>query len=366
MKYSLIKLVIASATATIIALPTTASAVEVTGDALNIYAKVMVSIDYADNDRVAPNNINGLSISSNSSRLGFKGEHKIENGMSVFYKYENGLSIDSGTGKWVSRNAYVGFKGKFGRILIGHHDSPFKLVGTKWDMFSNTVGDRRAILGASATAGNKMNQRGKNAVLYTNHFGPVQLQAMYATDAQESTAGELDNTDNDMASIALVYNEGPLRIAASAEEWSNLDTDKSAATIEGVNGARISMQYTIGTSKLGVIAETISVDNIAVTAHLERDVYGFNASHKMGNNTIKLQYIVADDYKGISNSGASHLALGAFKKLDKHTQIYLAYAATDNDANAQYQGVDGGHGDEVKTDLGGSPNALSAGMVFKF
>lgn len=42
------------------------------------------------------------------------------------------------------------------------------------------------------------------------------------------------------------------------------------------------------------------------------------------------------------------------------------YTQTDNDDNANYQGVDGGHGDEVRTDLGGSPSAFSLGLVFKF
>ena len=55
-----------------------------------------------------------------------------------------------------------------------------------------------------------------------------------------------------------------------------------------------------------------------------------------------------------------------FHKLDKKAQVYLAYGATDNDANAQFQAVDGGHGDEVKTVNGGNPSALTLGMIYKF
>lgn len=79
-----------------------------------------------------------------------------------------------------------------------------------------------------------------------------------------------------------------------------------------------------------------------------------------------MQYMVADDYKGQADSGATQLALGIFNKLDKVTQIYAVYTNTDNDANAEYQGIDGGHGDELTTGLGGSPSALSVGIVYKF
>ncbi|MCW8829128.1 MAG: hypothetical protein OQK94_08740 [Gammaproteobacteria bacterium] len=39
---------------------------------------------------------------------------------------------------------------------------------------------------------------------------------------------------------------------------------------------------------------------------------------------------------------------------------------TDNDDNAEYQGIDGGHGDELETELGGTPSSLSVGAIYKF
>ena len=52
--------------------------------------------------------------------------------------------------------------------------------------------------------------------------------------------------------------------------------------------------------------------------------------------------------------------------MDKATQVYAAFTMTDNDSNAEYQGIDGGHGDELTTDPGGSPMAISVGAVYKF
>ncbi len=353
MKISLINLAVVSA----FIVPVSANAVEVAGDALNVYGKVHLSIDQSDNDKASPDDVSGLNVSSNSSRLGFKGKHKMDNGMAAFYKYESTMELDQGAGSWLSRNAYLGLKGSFGSLLAGHRDTPFKDVGSKWGMFGDSVADRRAILGASAIKGNKMNNRAKNAIMYSNTFGPVQLKAMYSTDAQDSNAGHQDNTNNDMTSVSLSYHGGPLRVAIAQESWSNL------SGFGGVDGLRVAAKYKAGATQVGAIYESLTADT---TAHMERDAYGVNASYKAGNNTFKLQYLVAGDYKGVSDSGGSQAAIGVYNKMDKQTQVYAVYVATSNDNNAQFQAVDGGHGDEVKTDLGGSPSALSVGMIYKF
>ena len=89
--------------------------------------------------------------------------------------------------------------------------------------------------------------------------------------------------------------------------------------------------------------------------------------YKISKQTdVRAQYMVADDYKNVDDSGATQLAIGVFNKLDKVTQVYAVYTSTDNDDNAQYQGIDGGHGDELETGLGGNPSALSVGIVYKF
>ena len=58
--------------------------------------------------------------------------------------------------------------------------------------------------------------------------------------------------------------------------------------------------------------------------------------------------------------------MAVFDKLDKQTDVYAAFGVTDNDNNARYNGVDGGHGDKVPTVLGGTPSAISAGFQFYF
>jgi len=361
------KTVLIAAMTAALAIPATSNAFEVIGKKLEIYGKIHVSVDASDNDKSGEDAQDDLSVSSNSSRLGFKGKHKIADGdMAVIYKLEQEVNVSSKGGEFATRNAYVGLKGSFGKVIVGHHDTPFKDVASKWGVFGDSVGERRSILGASATKGNKMNQRGRNAIMYSNKFNNLKVSAMYSADSldenadEDSTAGVQDNNDLDMKSIGIMYmgKDVPFYLGAAYEDWSNLDG------LGEVDGFRVMGGYKFGFGKVGVIYESISSSD---HEEIDRKAYGVNGVFKMGSGLdLRAQVLVADDNAADDDSGATRTSLGVFKKLDKQTQVYAAYGATDNDANAKYQGVDGGHGDEVKTEEGANPSAFSLGLVYKF
>ena len=335
------------------------SAAEVAGDALSIYGKLHLSIDASDKDDGSATASN-TSISSNSSRLGFKGKHDLNNGMAVIWQVETEVDPVSTGMDLASRNSFAGLKGNFGTVILGHHDTPFKAVGGNWDLFGDTIGDRRAILGASHDDNNKLNNRGKNALMYSNSFGSIELQAMYSTDGEDSANGVVDNNNNDMTSLALMYKEGPLSLAVAQESW------KSLSTFGGVDGTRVAAGYVFGEARVGAIYETTK-GTAGTSDQWSRDVMGVNAAYKMmADTTLKLQYLSAGDSDVGVDTGATMTTVGLSRKMDKQTELYLAYTATKNDTNAKFQAVDGGHGDEVKTIDGGSPSAFSAGMVYKF
>ena len=99
----------------------------------------------------------------------------------------------------------------------------------------------------------------------------------------------------------------------------------------------------------------------------KRSAYGVNWKWKLSaKSDFRVQYLVADSAEDTTDTGAKKLGVGVYYKLDKTAKVYLAYASTDNDINASYQAVDGGHGDEVKTINGGQPKAISAGIEYKF
>ncbi len=340
-----------------VVIPVAANAIEVADKKLEVYGKLHMSVDSSNPDVAAEST--QTSISSNSSRLGFKGEVEFENGMKGIYKLEQEVNFDEANGSFATRNSYAGLKGGFGTVLIGHHDTPVKSVGGKWDLFGDTIADRRAVLGAASGKGNKLNDRGENAIMYSNKFGSIKLEAMYsASNPTASVSGSLDDNNADMTSVAIFYSEGALFVAGGIESWSDLGGEK-------VDNTRVTAVYKLDGAKVGLISEI--TDSNTTGSVWKRNVIGLNGSMKLSGQTdVRFQYLSAGDYDGTSDSGATMTAIGAFSKLDKMAKIYVVYTSTSNGANAKFQGVDGGHGDELKTANGGSPSALSLGYVLKF
>ena len=81
---------------------------------------------------------------------------------------------------------------------------------------------------------------------------------------------------------------------------------------------------------------------------------------------LALQYMMADATDA-GDDGASEISVGAFYKLHKSTEIYLAYSTLANDDNASYRLARSGHGQSYNPTLAGeSVSAVSIGMSLKF
>ncbi|MFP3874831.1 MAG: porin, partial [Thiohalophilus sp.] len=97
------------------ALPGMGQAVELNGDQLELYGKAHVSLDYSDPDVATEDS--QFSVSNNSTRIGFRGEHTINSGMTLMWQYEQNVDIAESGGVFGSRNSFLGMKGGFGEVL---------------------------------------------------------------------------------------------------------------------------------------------------------------------------------------------------------------------------------------------------------
>lgn len=69
----------------------------------------------------------------------------------------------------------------------------------------------------------------------------------------------------------------------------------------------------------------------------ERSAYNLSLSYDLDAvNIINFSFTVADDYRGLSNSGADMWAIGHQFNLSKRTRLWLEYASLSNDANSIY------------------------------
>jgi len=192
MKKSLIALAIASA----VSAPAFAATSNV-----DVYGVLNLSLNYVDPDANIPATTIGqdtsTSITSNASRIGFKGTEDLGGGLAAIWQIESGFNADEQTGTLGNRNTFVGLSGGFGTVLMGNHDTPMKLLGRLVDNFGDTMADSRNILGASSAGGlSAFDLRTKNTVAYVSpNWSGLTMAAAYVTDWNSTgTPGNMNNT----------------------------------------------------------------------------------------------------------------------------------------------------------------------------
>jgi hypothetical protein len=344
--------------------------IDLSDSTLEVYGKIHMALNYMDSGVEADevDNDSGLSdgdvsLSSNSSRLGFKGE--IATGVDnlvAFYQLEQTINLDGYDGDtFATRNSYLGLKEQqegYTRweIKAGYHDTLAKSVSAM-AMLGDTAADRRAIMGAGATSGNKADKRVANMLLATYYLEQsghqLAISAQYSTEAT-SSKGTVDDNDAGFAALGATWKQGNFVTAVAHDYWKN-------GTSANLHVTRVASRYQDGHWTALLLAE-----NLRQSDDLNRKAWGGQLALQDGDFKWIGSVLVAESAKGYSASGATMTSLAVERSWSKVLKTYALYTRTANDANASYQGVDGGMNDELETTAGNTPQAVSAGVVLKF
>lgn len=71
----------------------------------------------------------GSEIADFSSKIGFKGQEDLGNGLKAVWQLEQGASVAGTNTGWGNKQSFVGLKGGFGTIRVGSLNSPLKNTG---------------------------------------------------------------------------------------------------------------------------------------------------------------------------------------------------------------------------------------------
>jgi predicted porin len=366
MQKKLLSLAIASA----LALPGAAMAKDFASD-IEIYGKFHASWDYVDNEATGDDADDNTGVFRNS-RLGFKGEEKINADIKGIWQIET--ELDTGDNEMQFRNTFVGLKGdKWGTFLFGKHDTPYKMATAKLDIFSDTIADYNNIIGAhvapgvganAGTIASSFNTRAEQTVAYiTPDFSGFQA-AIARVSAQNdenpvvATGGTRTTGDDDQEawSAMAMYDKGPFFASLAYEVYKGRDIPAIASfggfdRNDDLDAWKIGLGYKIGNSKIGFVyedikqdisiasgasaAQTTAINNYAKAA--SRDAFGVNFAHDFGANTVKVSYLKANDSDvSGSDDGADTWAIGLDHHFSKRTKLYGIYTRMDNDSNANY------------------------------
>ena len=294
---------------------------------VSIYGRAHVSVDFLDDGA----DYSETNLSSNSSRLDFKGDHEINPNLTAFFQIEQEInfssgSVDSNGQNFATRDTFVGLKGNFGSARMGRFDSPFKVARGPANLFGDQLGDMRNL----TRVGNaRFDERYENTVEYTTpnmggFFGVL------GYSVQEGTTKD-DNLDESVISGSLNY-AGDALEAALAYESADEDTTRGER-----DGVRAAAAYKITDGfKLVGFYQTIDYTNPAATQlvqdSLSGDTFGLGGELKVGSATaLKAMWMTRDS--DADNYDADMLTVGIEHKLDKAVRVYANYAMVDNDDN---------------------------------
>jgi predicted porin len=358
------KKIIALAIAAAVSAPAFADNANVT-----IYGTADMSYDYIStgNSAAGVAGVNKPNVSSNVSKLGLKGSEDLGDGLAAVWQIEQQINMDgSGTSTFGTRNTFAGLKSESaGTVLLGRHDTPYKLATRKLDVFGDSIADNRALLGSvtGKSAAAAFDGRQTDVIAYispamsgfTGAVAYVNLAEGNTTAAQAKASA---------LSLAGMYDAAPFYGSIAYEEHK-LDT----VQVGGKEHAwKLGFGYTIDAFTLGLAYEK-STDNLTAVTYANR--YGHNAyylsgAYKMGLSAIKFAYGKAGTLGNTANSAANQFSLGYDHGLSKRTKLYAIYSRISNNAGINYAFSQSTAAATSVNGNGADPSVISLGIKHTF
>lgn len=353
-----------------------------TSSGVTLYGEIDLSYDVVQNGTTAAG-VTGASnnkVSSNVSKFGIKGSEDIGDGLSVIWQVEQQVDIDAAAANTLaSRNSFIGLSDKrMGKVLIGRHDTPYKLATRKLDVFGDNIGDNRALMGGvkggayGAATANKsavvgFDERPTDIIAYfTPDIGGFSGALAYVNRTESNTLAA--QTRSSITSLAGMYKNGPL-FASLAHEAHVLAPSVGTPTASRESATKLGLGYTMDALSLGLAVERTN-DNVGA---LGSDLYGHNAyylsgKYRIGKGAVKLAYAKAGQLGNTANTGANQFTLGYDHSLTKRTTLYGLYTRLNNQSGINYGLTTNGTGGGATTQAGAgaSPSALSLGVKHAF
>ncbi|WP_374668336.1 porin [Acinetobacter sp.] len=350
--------------------PVMASAADV-----KIYGRAHVSLDYLDDGK----DYNEVGLSSNSSRLGFKVDQKINDDLNVFAQIEQEINFASGSKddsgvNFSTRDTFVGLKSNtYGQARVGRFDSPFKAARGPVNFFGDMVGDVRNV---TRVGDMKFDERNENTIEYKSpKFGGGfnVLAAMSMNSGKEiPREGNGEGKDDNKAyDLALTYKNGPIDFAAAYEKYednaANTNVGTAAAPIDSSRDAfRIAGAYKFTEEfNLGAMYQIAQFDDSK--RNLDAQVFGLAGEYKITPKTsVRGEYFYRD--VDADDANAHLIGVGVEHKLDSTLRVYGNLATVLNDKNSKLNPWKEGRsfGNGVSGVADENSTALSLGLRYDF
>ena len=279
-----------------------------------VYGKLNISVNNDSSDITSnTDNSSDIDLISNASRLGFKGQVDMKNGLTGIYQIEYQVDITNDNTKsktFDQRNSFVGLKGNFGTFKLGTHDTPLKLAQLKADLFNDLKGDIKNTTDGENRIGSFF---GYDSPVFG---GGVSISLSLGKGKDDGINTDLDGEFGNNISVSLKYDIDVIKFVLATENNS----------IKGFDHNRLGMMIPAGPVTIGLIHTTTessignSVDYDATTVSIAGKVAD-------GKGKIKFQYGTSDKSEGLTQT-----SIGYDHKLFKKFKIFTYVTRRSQDA----------------------------------
>ncbi|MFM9434630.1 putative porin [Janthinobacterium sp. CG_23.3] len=309
-------------------------------------------------------------LSSNSSRLGFRGVEALGDGLKAIYQIEASVGVDSGSGTLAGRDTFVGLEGGWGRLRLGFFDDVFKGMGEYTDRYKGTGIGNDATIATLGGGGGGFTRTQVNSLRYDSPtVNGFKGELQYGLE-DEQRGGKTALT------AAASYSRGKLKLGAGLGRHDNF--------LPG----RHDMAYRLGAKyDFGVVDVAGGVTRLSyqlASGDVTRDYWTVSLGYKVGAGVLSAKYGAAGDGRGSApdgattqvgsdgarvvkgpRSGATTYVLGYEHNLSKRTQLYAYATRIANEARANYRfGTNGLN--SAAAGPGASPTGWVMGMSHDF
>jgi predicted porin len=308
-----------------------------------------------------------VEVNSNASRLGFKGTEDLGNGLSAVWKIETEVRLDgdSGTDEGIFtqlRNAYLGLAHEAaGTLLLGRHDTPYKVMHGSWDLFAEGFADDDIVFSGGGGIGGFADRRANDVIAYISPtFAGITVA--YAGIAGENNFDDGLFVDGAGYSIAASGNWGPIKTAIGYEELNEPGAFSAIGNPQGVLGVDRGINAPIAADRYAdddtLWGAGIAFDSSPFYVGLryeDRESVGFlkgfdieqwrlSAAYTLGNTTFKAMYhdLEGDLAKEQGSFEEDAWAIGVDHSLSKRTLLYASYVDVETDLDSQGIGFNQG------------------------
>ncbi len=366
---------------------------------VTVYGKLIADLENVKSDKAtgvnvaftAPATSGSYSVNrviSNASRLGFKGEEDLGDGMKAFFQVEANVNLtgtDATPGIFNGiRNSGAGIKSDaFGAVSIGNWDTPFKLTHNKIELFDNTTfASATNLIGragkttataaqAATTAANFVTRQAGVVQYYSPSFSGFDVKAAFAPAADTLAVANNGATKQNKSvfSVSGTYDANDIYVALGFESHGDAFAPTAARASTGSDTAtRLVGSYKIADGFwVGATVESVKVTAATLVATgvttASRTGFELATSYKLDKNNFGLSYVKLGNMGAATKTGANQISLRYGYDLSKRTQAFAMYSALSNDTAGQY-GLSAGQ--NIASAAGAKLSGFGAGLQHSF